>query len=97
MSDQNLMPFFESVDMDQQMKSMRTFLAHSFGGPQEYKGQEMGTAHWNISIEKGLNHSHFTAMGSYIADSLNQMGLSVELIDEVMAIIENLRGEIIHH
>jgi hemoglobin len=47
--------------MDAQRAKQKSFLTMVFGGPHEYTGKDMRTAHAPL-VEKGLNDSHFDAV-----------------------------------
>jgi purine-binding chemotaxis protein CheW len=93
--DDRLTEFFEGKDMVKQSKSMKRFLAQALGGPQEYKGRDMRSAHKKLVHEKGLDDSHFIAVAGHLSDSLAQMGVPDDLIHEVLGAVEGLRDEVL--
>ena len=42
-----------------------------------------------------LNDGHFIAVAGHLSDTLNQMGVPVELIDEILTIAESVRDDIL--
>lgn len=96
MDDARLTPFFDGVKMDHQMSQMKAFLAQAFGGPANYRGKDMRTAHKRLVDQHDLDDGHFIAVASHLADALNQMGVPPELIDEVMTIAESVRRDVLN-
>ena len=54
LSDQEVQHFFEGVDMGNQSCRMKQFITLVTGGPNEYEGADMKTAHCKFEIWK--NH-----------------------------------------
>jgi len=94
-ADERLAPFFEGVEMSMQGVAMKAFLAQALGGPKNYKGRDMRSAHQQLVHEKGLDDSHFIAVAGHLADTLNQMGVPDDLIHEVLGAVEGLRDEVL--
>lgn len=94
-ADPRLAPFFAGVDMGHQVSQMKSFLTQAFGGPANYKGADLRKAHQRLVHQDGLDDSHFIAVAGYLADTLNQMGVPEELIDEVMTIAESVRNDVL--
>ena len=61
LSDDRISRFFETVDMDAQRQKQKAFLTMAFGGPNNYSGKDMRTAHARL-VKDGLNDSHFDAV-----------------------------------
>lgn len=60
-SDQELQPFFEGVDINKLKKKQVEFLAYVFGGPEQYQGKGIYEAHEHLIKDKGthsLMHHH---------------------------------------
>ncbi len=94
LADHRLTPFFQGVKMDHQITQMKAFLAQSFGGPARYKGPDLRKAHQRLVHGMDMDDGHFIAVAGHLADTLNQMGVPVDLIDEVMVIVESVRDDV---
>jgi purine-binding chemotaxis protein CheW len=94
-SDVRLSPFFATVDMDHQTSQMKAFLTQAFGGPAHYTGADMRKAHQRLVHQEGLDDGHFIAVAGHLADTLNQMGVPEDLIDEVMTVVESVRNDVL--
>lgn len=87
-------PFFEGLDMAAQTRKQVAFLAWAFGGPQEYKGRDLRTAHAAL-VSRGLSHVHFEAVAAHLRSTLEELGVPGELIDEVLAIVSRTRPQVL--
>lgn len=93
-ADARLSPLLEGSDPAQLPKHMKSYLTQAFGGPAAYKGPDIGSVSRRLVQDKEMDDGHFIAAAGYMADCLNQMGMPAELIDEVMAAVENVREKL---
>ena len=94
LTDDSISQFFEEADMDDQIAKQKSFLTMAFGGPNEYSGTDMRKAHAPL-VEKGLNEAHFGAVAGHLQATLEELGVSEELIGEVMAIAGSTHDEVL--
>jgi hemoglobin len=87
LQDDRVKHFFEGVDMTQQRAHQRAFLAYAFGGADHYEGRHLREAHRRLVEEKGLKDEHFNAVAEDLIETLKEMGVSQELIDEVAEVV----------
>ena len=66
MADERTRHFFASLDMPAQIAKQRSFLTVAFGGPDEYKGRDLKTAHAHLVKDKGLTDLHFDAIAEHV-------------------------------
>lgn len=92
--DDRINGFFEGVDMDRQIAKQKSFLTMVFGGPVTYTGQDMRRAHAHL-VARGLNDSHFDAVVENLGASLAELGVATELINEVAALAETTRADVL--
>jgi hemoglobin len=85
--DERIKHFFDGVDMDRQRAHQRRFLTYAFGGAEHYNGRQLREAHKQLVEEKGLSREHFNAVAEDLIETLKEMGVSQELIDEVAAVV----------
>lgn len=95
LADERVRHFFEETDMEKQTDKMVGFLTRAFDGPDEYKGRDLRTAHAQLVAEQGLNDSHFDAVVELLRETLIELGVEDKLIQEVMAITESTRNEVL--
>lgn len=96
LGDGRLKPFFSGVDMAHQLKSMKAFLTTAFGGPAIYRGPDLRSAHQRLVHEKGLDGGHFLTVAGHLSDTLIQMGVPDDLIDEVMTLVGGVKDDVLN-
>jgi hemoglobin len=94
MGDERLSPFFAGVDMEGQIKKQIAFLTMAFGGPHQYTGRSLATAHASL-VMRGLTDLHFDATVAHMADTLRELGVADPLIAEVGALVETTRKDVL--
>ncbi len=94
-SDDHINSFFEGVDMQKQMRKMKSFLSYAFGADTPFHGKSMRVAHERL-VKNGLNDSHFDAVKNHIDTTLKELSVAQPLIDEVLAITESTRNDILN-
>lgn len=92
--DDRINSFFEGVDMDRQIAKQKSFLTMVFGGPVSYTGQDMRRAHAHL-VARGLNDGHFDAVVENLGASLAELGVAPELINQVAALAETTRADVL--
>lgn len=93
LSDEELRPFFEDVDMREQRGHQTRFLVTAAGGPELYDGEDMENAHDHLDI----GHVDFSRIEVHLADALREFDASDEDVDAVVAEIESFRGPIVEN
>lgn len=94
LSDDRISRFFEGVDMEKQAQKQKAFLTMVFGGPHNYTGKDMRTAHARL-VKDGLTDSHFDAVVENLAATLKELGVGDAHIGEVAKIAESVRGDVL--
>jgi len=94
LSDDSISHFFETTDMEAQHAKQKAFLTMAFGGPNNYSGTDMRTAHAPL-VAKGLNESHFNAVAGHLQSTLEELDVPAELIAEVMAIAGSTKEDVL--
>ncbi|MGB3656286.1 MAG: group 1 truncated hemoglobin [Rivularia sp. (in: cyanobacteria)] len=86
LNDERIKHFFENVDMKKQREHQKAFLTYAFGGSSVYDGKTMRKAHKHLVEGMGLNGKHFDAVVENLVKTLQELGISDELIQEVGAV-----------
>ena len=94
LADARTRPFFERLDMEKQVQKQMSFMAWAFGGPQEYRGRDLRTAHAPL-VAQGLDDGHFDAVAEHLEATLRELGITTELIREVLATVETTRAAVL--
>jgi hemoglobin len=88
-------PFFENLCMRAQVKKQVGFMTRAFGGPDEYRGRNLRAAHAGL-VRRGLSDRHFDAVAGHLETTLAELGVAVNLIREVLAIVAGTRDEVLN-
>lgn len=94
LSDYRINRFFDNSDMEKQAAKQKAFLTMAFGGPNNYTGADMRTAHAKL-VKMGLNASHFDAVMEHLTATLVELSVPPALIAQVAAIAESTRADIL--
>ena len=94
LGDYRINRFFGTSDMDKQIAKQRSFLTMAFGGPNNYSGKDMRSAHSRL-VDMGLNEDHFNAVMEHLGATLTELKVPPELIAEAAAIAESTRGDVL--
>jgi len=88
--------FFEDVDMEGQRLKQKSFLAMAFGGPYQYSGLDLRKTHGRLVEQMGLTDEHFDRVAAIFRETLEEIQVSSKEIDEMMAVIESTRDDILN-
>jgi hemoglobin len=94
LSDERISHFFEGLDMSKQAAKQKAFLTFAFGGPNNYTGTDMRTAHAKL-VQNGLNESHFDAVMEHLGGTLQELNVPPNLIAQAAAIAESTRNDVL--
>ena len=92
--DDELSPFFEDVDMEQQHIKQKAFLTFAFGGPVEYSGKDMTDAHAKL-VAKGMNETHFNLVMKHLGATLTELEVPGPLIEQAAAIAMSVKDDVL--
>jgi hemoglobin len=93
--DERISRFFEGVDMERQHAKQKAFLTVAFGGPNNYSGKDMREGHAHLVKEMGLSDEHFDAVVELLGATLQELGVADDLIEQVAAIAESTRNDVL--
>jgi methyl-accepting chemotaxis protein len=95
MMDYSLKPFFDGVDMNRQKGKMKIFLTYAFGGAPNYSGKNMREAHKQL-VQKGLNETHFNKVMEHLGNTLTELNVPGNLIQEAAAIALSTKNDVLN-
>jgi hemoglobin len=90
-TDPDLAQFFSGVDMAALRRHQVAMLSAATGGPAQYTGRDMETAHAGL----GITDAHFDRVVQHLAGTLTDLGVDNETIGEVAAALTPLRPAIV--
>ncbi|MHB1609104.1 group I truncated hemoglobin [Acidiferrobacter thiooxydans] len=94
LADDRVNGFFDDVDMERQAAKQKAFLTMAFGGPNHYTGADMRRGHAHL-VARGLNDTHFDIIVDHLSATLRELNVPQDSIDEVAAICEGTRADIL--
>jgi hemoglobin len=95
MADDLVRPFFEGLDMAAQTRKQVSFMAHAFGGPSEYLGRDLRTAHRDLVHKKGLGDAHFDRIAELLKATLEELGVDEASVAEAVNLVAGTRDEVL--
>lgn len=94
LEDYRIYRFFDNVDMEKQAAKQKAFLTMAFGGPSYYSGKDLRAGHAKL-VKMGLNDSHFDAVLENLEATLIELGVEKELVEQVNALAETTRHDVL--
>ena len=91
LSDPELSPFFEGVELDRLRKMQYEFIASALGGPVTYGGTELQAVHRG----RGITQKHFAKFVGHMATAMEQQGASKHDVDEMLGRLAMYRDRIV--
>lgn len=95
LADDRVSGFFDDVDMDRQIAKQKAFLTMVTGGPNNYTGRDMRTAHAPL-VAKGLNDMHVDVVVQYLGETLAEMGAPADAIETVKTTANSVRADVLN-
>jgi len=92
LADERINEFFSTVDMKRQRAKQKAFLTLAFGGPNKYTGKDMREAHKHMN----LNEGHFNAVAENLVATLQELNVSQEQIDKVVAVCLSVKDDVLN-
>ncbi len=95
LADDRVSNFFDGIDMDKQRAKQKSFLTMMFGGPHAYTGKDLREAHKRL-VDDGMNDSHFDVVAVHLQNALEELGVSGDLVKEVMTLAASTRDDVLN-
>jgi hemoglobin len=96
LDDELTRPFFVGLDMAAQIRKQVAFMTWAFGGPPALKGRDLRVAHADLVKNRGLTDVHFDAVAGHLKETLTEMGVQADLIEEALAIVGTTRADVLN-
>jgi hemoglobin len=94
MADPSLKPYFKGLSMEAQTKKFIGFMTMAMGGPHDYKGADLRTAHERL-VRDGMGDPHFEAVLVHLESTLVELGVDPDLIEQTLELIASTRGDVL--
>lgn len=92
--DERVSHFFDDIDMEQQILKQKGFLTLVFGGPNHYSGKSMREGHTHL-LKRGLNDTHVDIVIEHLGATLKELGAATKDIEQVAAIANSVRDDVL--
>ena len=83
--------YFDDVDMDKLKNTVFEFFSMGIGGPHQYTGKDMVAAHEGLNI----SDAEFELGNEDTVEALQENGIENEEIEEVVGILNSMRGDVV--
>ena len=83
--------YFTNTNMEQLIDHQSQFLSHALGGPQPIKAIDLKAAHQHLKITE----ADFNLVAELLSETLQEMQVASDDINEIIAIIAKLKDQII--
>jgi hemoglobin len=93
LADPLLSGYFDDVDMDRQVAKQAAFLTMALGGPNDYHGRDLRSAHANLA---GLTDQHVDRVIEHLAQTLKELGVNDADIAAAGAIADSVRSDVLN-
>jgi hemoglobin len=90
-ADPDLAHYFSHVDMPGLRRHQVAMLSAATGGPNNYRGRDMATAHAGL----GITSEHFDKVVSHLVDTLRELGVEDTTIRQVGDTLSPLKAYIV--
>jgi hemoglobin len=92
LADDSLTIFFQNVDLTWLKNHQKNFLMSALSGPVDVESaiKHIRRAHSRL-FDKGLNEKHFDKVATHLVQTLRDMGVEQQLVNEVAAVVIPLR------
>ncbi len=92
LNDPQLAPYFAGVsDIDKLKAHQRAFIAAAVGGPEIYRGRDMGAAH----VRLGITEPDFDKVVVHLVATLTELGVPDEIIAQIGGALAPLKADIV--
>ncbi len=95
-TDETLQHFFCGVDRMAMSNKMQGFMRIALGpDSQSETAPNLRTAH-RRSVGQGLNDEHFDCVAGHILETLRELNVDESIIDEILALVDTTRSDVLN-
>ena len=91
MADENLKKFFTNSDMKVLISHQTNFISQALGGPKEYTGLDMKTAHQGMKISQ----EDFNGVAGHLKQTLEELNVESQDVDTIIGVVAPLSEHIV--
>lgn len=90
-ADEEVSRFFEGINKPRLKAHQVRFMTYAFGGPGEYHGKDMWSAHKKLVREQGLKEKHFDIIVKHLVEALQDAGVPEDDIKAAGEVVQTVR------
>ena len=94
LDDYRINRFFGRTNMEVQAAKQKAFLTMAFGGPNNYTGKDLRSAHAPL-VKMGLNGEHFDIVIAHLTATLAELNAPQHLIEQVATLARTTRADVL--
>lgn len=91
LSDPQLAPYFEGVDIARLKRHQVLLVTQVLGGPNNYDGRPLADAHEGL----GIDHDDFARVAGHLTRSLSDAGVPEDIVMRAMAAVASTEPDIV--
>ncbi|GIJ20900.1 group I truncated hemoglobin [Micromonospora lutea] len=91
LADPELAGYFSEVEMVGQRRHLALMLTVVLGGPNEYSGRDLASAHQPLNIPV----AHYVKVGEHLTATLTQLGVPGDIIADVQAVLAQVQDQVV--
>ncbi len=95
LKNEDILPFFQHISMEDQKQKVRTFFTQVMGGPCDTTPKDMRVAHAPL-VNDGLNDHHVDIFVVMMRETMEELNIPDELISEFIDICESFRDDVLN-
>jgi len=92
LADNRIKHFFDKVDTRRLREKQRDFLTYACGGSVTYESDHLREAHRHLDLKE----EHFVAVVGHLKDTFEGLGVADDLVQDVVAIANATRADVLN-
>ena len=92
LADDRIKHFFDNVDTRRLREKQRDFLAYACGGSVTYDSDNLRETHRHLDLKE----EHFAAVVGHLKETLEALGVADDLVQDVVAIANATRDDVLN-
>jgi len=89
---EELVPYFEGIDMERLIRHQTDFLCMILGGPAHYSGRDLRTAHHRLNIIT----RDFLTVADLLEEALEEAGVEDEDVETILEVVAGTKDDIVN-
>jgi truncated hemoglobin YjbI len=96
LQDEAVRHFFDDVDRESRRLKQKSFLGMAFGGPYQYREPDLGDSRKRLAADRNLTDRHFDRVCEIFRETVSEMHIPPDQIEEMMANLASTRDAVLN-